>query len=500
MRIQQTLSSQTSFEKHEPKSNWGYIDSQPKGKMEIPDESTMAIVSLKSDTHTPLRSDAVFRPRWAELLLVIVLSFCMALVSALVERRIQVSSSLFQLSDLVGPTTESLLQGKGLLVCTQAMGTPGNPICFRSARMPLPSLVIASGIELFGNRFFAVDLFKIVLFLIPLWIAMYCVWRAFSGRLGPWIFLLLLVPFALPGFLGDVANLQVEEGYTYSFLALTTAIILFLPDAEKRRTVWLTCFALSVDGLYLAKSSMILAAAGLLLAFCLSLRRAGDIVLVAVLVAAAPLTWGLVQYHAGGHFSLGTSLDGINLHKGNNPAFLDRYPPQPGTSLDQFDSDLNRGLHFNDEWSFDDFHKQAAVAYIRTHPMETLRADARKAEVFSLSLTKYGSAASHGLAAVLDSIGMVFFRFLLWCALAISLYSVASGKGIGRQNGCFFLLLVVACGLPYILGFAYTRHAVVLFYPAALLCCCFVKPRSNGFAVSQPPAPMHRRSLHGLTG
>jgi hypothetical protein len=192
-----------------------------------------------------------------------------------------------------------------------------------------------------------------------------------------------------------------------------------------------------------------------------------------------------VQYHAGGRFSLGTSLDGINLHKGNNPAFLRRYPPPPGTSLDQFDADLNRGLQFNDEWSFDDFHKQAAVAYIRTHPMETLRADALKAEVFSLSLTKYGSAASHGLTEILDSIGMVLFRFLLWCALAISLYSVASGKGIGRLNGSFFVLLVVTCGLPYVLGFAYTRHAVVLFYPAVLLCCRFVKPGSSGFAVSQ---------------
>ncbi|MDR3572621.1 MAG: hypothetical protein P4L50_02055 [Anaerolineaceae bacterium] len=282
----------------------------------------------------------------------------------------------------------------------------------------------------------------------------------------------------MPGFLGDVVNLQVEEGYTYSFLALATAIILFLPNAEKRRTVWLVCFALSVDGLYFAKSSMILAAAVLLLALWLSLRRVGDIIMVTALVAAAPLTWGLVQYHASGHFSLGTSLDGINLHKGNNGAFMNRYPPKPGTTLDVFDSELNRGLHFNDEWSFDAFHKQAAVAYIRTHPMETLSADARKAGVFFLSLTKYGSGASHGLTRVLDSTGMAIFRFLLWCSLAISFYSVVSGKGVGRVNGGFFIVLVVACGLPYVLGFAYTRHAVVLFYPAVLLCCCFVKPEN----------------------
>lgn len=430
-------------------------------------------------TRIPAQSGAGSRPRWVELLPVIALSFCLAFASAVVGRARTGDLSLFQLSNLVGPVTESLLQGKGMLVCTEAMGTPGNPICFHSGRMPMASLVVGSGIELFGNQFFAVDIFKMVLFLIPIWIAMYCAWRAFSGRGKLWIFALLLLPFVVTGFLADVVALQVEEGYCYSLLALTMAIILFLTAEEKRRMEWLLCFVLCVDALFLAKSSMILVAPLFVLAFCLSLRRSRDIITVVVLVAAAPLIWGVLQYHASGHFTFGTSLDGINLHKGNNPAFLDHYPPAPGTALDQFDVDLNRGMHFSDEWNFDAFHKQAAVAFILTHPRETLRADGRKFWVFFVSITKYGSFESHGLLRVVEGVGIVLFRLVLWCALVISFYSLASGKGVGRSNGLIFLAVVAACALPYILGFAYTRHSEVLLYPAVLLCCRAVKSNNS---------------------
>jgi hypothetical protein len=34
-----------------------------------------------------------------------------------------------------------------------------------------------------------------------------------------------------------------------------------------------------------------------------------------------------------------------------------------------------------------------------------------------------------------------------------------------------FLALVVACALPYVAGFAYTRHISILIYHAALMCC-----------------------------
>jgi len=34
-----------------------------------------------------------------------------------------------------------------------------------------------------------------------------------------------------------------------------------------------------------------------------------------------------------------------------------------------------------------------------------------------------------------------------------------------------FLLLVGVAALPYVVGFAYTRHVSVLIYPSVLVCC-----------------------------
>ena len=84
---------------------------------------------------------------------------------------------IFQIPNFIGPTTESLLAGRGLEVCTEEMGTHGNPICFHSARMPVGTLTIAAGVRLLGNEVVRVALFKCFLALLPLWAAMAIVLR-----------------------------------------------------------------------------------------------------------------------------------------------------------------------------------------------------------------------------------------------------------------------------------------------------------------------------------
>ena len=131
---------------------------------------------------------------------------------------------------MVGATAKSLLEGGGLTACTEDMGTPGNPICFHSARMPINALVVALGIRMLGDRYLPVALFKTVLLLLPLELAIYLVWRRLLWQHLPhsrWrtaVVLLLLAPFAIPAFLANVANILVEEGYAYSFLAAAVEV------------------------------------------------------------------------------------------------------------------------------------------------------------------------------------------------------------------------------------------------------------------------------------
>jgi hypothetical protein len=431
--------------------------------------------------------------RWM-LVLLLVLPVILSIAAFWAFDRDSAQNSLFDLSNLVGPTAASLSHGGGLTVCTEAMGTPGNPICFHAGRMPMASMIVALGERLFGNRFLPVAAFKLVLFLLPIEGALYLVWcRLPRSRLRQaLIVLLLLVPFGMTPLLADVVNLQVEEGYSYSFLALALAILFFwmrtpanpmLPGPGFLGTV---LFAISVDAIYLAKSAMAPATLVLTIAFILRERRTALRILVLLLVAAAPLGWAMHQHHASGRYAFGTSVDGINLHKGNNEAFLERYPPPAGDSMDRFDSELNRGLHFSDEWSFNDYHQRAALTYLRTHPKRTLQAGLYKLDVIFIAIRKSGSAESHGLMLLVETGGFLLFRVLLWIAIICSIVGILrshperySVRPTWISDGFIFLALIAACALPYILGFAYSRHVSILIYPAVLMCCAMLMDRDG---------------------
>ncbi len=403
----------------------------------------------------------------------------MSLAAVWILDHAKAERSLFSMTNLVGPSTRSLLAGDGITVCTEDMGTPGNPICFHAARMPAAAVMVAAGIWLFGDHYLWVACFKTVLLLLPVELAIYLVWRLLprSGVRRTLVVLLLLTPFAITAFLADVSNLLVDEGSSYSFLAVAVAILFFDGRKFDMRGGWgrAVVFALALDGLYLSKSGMQLAVVVLLAAYLVLERRGRLRWVVAVLVAAAPIGWAMHQHHASGRYSLGTSFDGLNLHKGNNAGFLRNYPPQHGDSLDWYDFELNRGLYFSDEWSFNDYHRRAAVEYLVHHPRETLVGDLRKGKILFFSLEKYGSTASHGVRRLIEDAGMVVFRLVFWTSIGTALYLLFrrgsdADRSLRMASGTF-LALVVACSLPYLAGFAYTRHVSILIYPSVLFCC-----------------------------
>jgi hypothetical protein len=416
----------------------------------------------------------------AILSLLVTLSLAVSLATTWSAVRAAPTQKLFEMSNLVGPTAKSLLAGGGLSVCTEEMGTPGNPICFHAGRMPMATLVVALGIHLFSDHPMRVDLFKTVLLLAPLEMAIFVAWQRLPRhpfRQFAFAFL-LLTPFGIAAFLADVANMQVEEGYSYSFLALAVALLLFeIRPATPRSLFYAAAFGLAIAALYLAKSAMAPAAIVLVIGYLLLERRTAPRAVVLILALAAPLGWALHQHHASGRYSIGTSLDGINLHKANNPAFLSHYPPPPGQAIDWYDSQLNRGLHFTDEWSYNDYHQRTAISYLFHHPRETLAAGARKFNVLFFSIHKIGSAESTGKKLVAETAGLLLFRMLLWTALAGAVFWIVRpthelpDRQLQRVTGSIFVAVVAASAFPYIAGFAYTRHGSVLIYPAAMMCC-----------------------------
>src|SRR5580704_19013562 len=185
---------------------------------------------------------------------------------------------LFSMTNLVGPTTQSLLAGNGLTTCTEDMGTRGNPICFHAARMPMSALVVALGIRLFGDHYLRVACFKTLLLLLPVGVCIYLVWRCLphSGGRRLAAVLLLLAPFAMTAFLADVTNILVDEGYLYSFLAVAVALLFFDVQARLALGGWgrAALFAVAVDGVYLSKSGTLPVVVVLTVGFLLAERRA----------------------------------------------------------------------------------------------------------------------------------------------------------------------------------------------------------------------------------
>ena len=437
----------------------------------------------------PSNSHHIAKPPRRLLILLLILPILATLAAVFALDHAKTHRSLFAMTNLVGPTTRSLLQGHGLTVCTEDMGTRGNPICFHAARMPATALTVALGMRLFGDRYMLVAIFKALLLLLPIELSIYLVWQwlpaAPPRRL--WVVFLVLAPFAIVPFLADVSNMLVDEGYSYSFLAVAVALLLFFPNRAPAEwpgaIVRGLLFAFAVDGLYLSKSGMLPAVLVLLAGFLLLERRSSLRVLVLLLVAAAPLGWALHQRHASGRYSFGTSFDGINLHKGNNDAFLQNYPPRQGDSLDWYDFVLNRGQQFDNEWSFNDFHQHAALAYLRTHPRQTVRGDLRKLDILFFSCVKCGSTASHGAMKLFEEAGLLLFRLMLWTAIFSAIYllfcshqhrAARPWRTIRSQltvQSAIFLATVAACTLPFLAGFAYTRHVSILIYPSALFCC-----------------------------
>jgi hypothetical protein len=413
------------------------------------------------------------------LWLLIFVPIIMSLSGVWILDHTKANKPLFSMTNLVGPTTRSLLAGHGLTACTEDMGTRGNPICFHAARMPMSALVVALGMRLVGDHYLRVACFKTLLLLLPVGLCIYLVWRCLprSGGRRLLVVLLLLAPFAMTAFLADVTNMLVDEGYLYSFLAVAVALLFFDVPSRTMMSAWsrAVLFAVAVDGVYLSKSGALPVVVVLTVGFLLVERRAGLRWLVVVLVAATPLAWAVHQHHASGRYSVGTSFDGINLHKGNNAGFLEHYPPPHGDSMDWYDFELNRGLHFGDEWSFNDYHQRAALDYLRAHPRETLAGDVRKLNVLFFSLEKYGGTASHGITRMIEDAGMLAFRLLLWTAILCAVYLLFRTRDPKRRSlrvaSGMFLAVVAACSLPFLAGFAYTRHVSILIYPAALFCC-----------------------------
>lgn len=381
---------------------------------------------------------------------------------------------LLETANKLGPTARSLVEGRGLAVCH---GPEGSMTCLHAQRMPLAPLTLAALYLLFHEHGFLAASLKAVLFFAPVLFAFALAWRhAPSWQLRRATFSIFLLALLLPPTLDTAVNLNFEEAYFYSLLALAVALLLFPEESRRHPRRWTALLLLSAALPYLTKSAMLLSSSFLVLMAAIyvarSLRRPAWAIALLLSFACVPVLWGVSQHHTSGRFTVGTSLDGVNLYKGNNPFFLERYPPFRGASQDIYEASLFAGrVSPIDEWDANNFGLASAKSYVRAHPLQTVHADLRKAFVFFFGIQRNaGEAAYSPFLETAFTVGLILARLLLLSTILLALRQLIKRRE-GRFPALVFLGLVFCVAVPYVLGFALTRHASVLTLPAAAYLC-----------------------------
>lgn len=448
--------------------------------------------SVNPDSHIGNAAHSSWRPLFA---FYVVATLTLSLAAAFSIGRHMPQRSIFELQFCVGDTTQHLISGLGISCFEHKFPRPGDILLLRSARMPVATLyATAAALTLGPTHVLAAIMGKTFLMLVPLYLAGGLVfWRCVqsTGHHARWIAILAL-PFLVPSFLSSVVNMEAEEGFSYAFLALAFALTALGPALRRRLSLrqGIACdlaTATALALLYLSKSSMIGVVAIILCVYTVQTPARWRKLLVIALVATAPLAWAVRQHRVSGRYSLGTSWDGSNLYKGNNPEFLMHYPPQPFENLDGYEQEIAPPKPLGTEWAYSDWQKHAAIAYIRSHPLKTMIGWEKKLYVLLFSFRVYGNSA-HELPAGITVLGMALLRVLLWTAIGLSGFALLPGRRAARATAFLFLATVFGVLLPYIAGFGFTRHISVLIYPSAVTICLLLsafQARTSGVTSAQ---------------
>jgi len=397
-------------------------------------------------------------------LIFVFVSVCVSLAVATFYYRHEVRTNVFHLANYLGPVTYGLAT-TGKMVMFRSGPPYVGTVPFYGARMPFPVYLVFALSKVFGSKFLLIKLAKTLLLLIPLHVAVWISLASSSQAKRAAVLCFVSLPFIIPSFLLISTSLQVEEGYFYSFLAVAFALVIY----ERQRLLppwWVAiAFVCAVDLVYLTKSSMRLTCLCLIAAMLIRQSSRSMRIFIVAATMIAPIAWGSYLSSTSGRFSIGSSVDGFNFHKGNYPQFIDRYPPIGDGNLDQWDGTLTASAPIHSEWEDNDDHMTQGLLFLH-NPQALSKAFVAKVVVFFFSLEDVGTGHRNDIYAKVSLVNMALFRLLLLGAIVWSMANLIRRRE--RFASLCFLSVVLATAAPYVIGFALTRHATVLIFPSAL--------------------------------
>lgn len=271
--------------------------------------------------------------------------------------------------------------------------------------------------------------------------------------------LVFAVTFLSPLVAVHATAIEYEEGLIYFVVVSGVAGLLY----RNSKGAWLATGAAVL--LLLTKSSMF-AAAGVLTVFAAyrlyQLRSWRSASIPVVLFAAVLLGWGVTFSGPIHGLALGSKMsswNGVNLYKANNPVTDSLYP---GTTLDKLTGShvyWSRDLQehcFESEWGANQYYLDQAWSYMAENPGTTAR---RWGVRLYLSLLEVRDWTEGDLPTWPS---MIVLRLLFLPLLGLAATSLFTSAGLRRDTALLFLLLSGALIAPYVIGFVYQRHLIVL--------------------------------------
>jgi len=310
---------------------------------------------------------------------------------------------------------------------------------------------------------------KLSVFLILKDIAFWCLWVSALLRLRRYynipykwaaaaVLLLLLAPYDL----GIAGKAAVEEGFLFALVAALFSLILTMEGINSAFAVGLLLAAI-----YLTKSSMLLlcVAAAIWLSIKYWSRSPWLALLPIACLAVASLGWGIYTKNMSGVFAIGangSSWNGWNFYKGNNPYVCSLYPR---TNLDTLDGEdyAHRLLPFvpvHNEWELNDAQLALGKKYVRENPEATLKMVLKKLFIVCCDLGE-SPEATPGRVRRSVIMSNVINHLLLNSVFVMILANVARRKA--SEAEILAALLAFTYVLPYFGGFLYMRHMVPIY-------------------------------------
>lgn len=307
--------------------------------------------------------------------------------------------------------------------------------------------------------------------------------RILPRRGGRWA-----TAFALtcPQFVAHAYALIPEEGWLIPWLAFAAYhLVCDRSELQPRRLLLL---GLVLAPILLTKSSMRILCPALAILLIVRTRSRVALMALGACCVAAFLAWGTYNYAATGQFRLASSLDGYNLYKGNNPRAAEVYARR---SLDELSPEIVAAADWSDEWGASDGYARLALDFWRADRAAACRLFLMRAYRMFLAVTPLdlgeGGPAIRGLHLI-GVAYMLLFRVLFLGCVGWAAWCLAR-RGAGRPvfESLAFLAFTIFYSAPYLLAFAYERHALGLVVPTLLFAVCVPRQVRTGSDASAGP-------------